>query len=101
MLLKRQQAHKAKKEFSIPSAEREWDMQSEAALFVILEHLTKKYDVYIFSSERAYEFLASKFDNVFEIGGFNTVYENNVVRTKKTFFKALKANPTNLKEGYN
>ena len=68
---------------------------------VILEHLTKKHDVYIFSSERAYEFLASKFDNVFEIGGFNTVYENNVVRTKKTFFKALKANPTNLKEGYN
>ncbi len=68
---------------------------------VILEHLTKKYDVYIFSSERAYEFLSNKFDNVFEIGGFNTVYENNVVRTKKTFFKALKANPTNLKEGYN
>ncbi len=68
---------------------------------VILEHLTKKYDVYIFSSERAYTFLAEKFDNVFEIGGFNTVYENNVVRTKKTFFKALKANPTNLKEGYN
>ena len=68
---------------------------------VILEHLTKKYDVYIFSSERAYEFLNNKFDNVFEIGGFNTVYENNVVRTKKTFFKALKANPTNLKEGYN
>ena len=68
---------------------------------VILEHLTKKYDVYIFSSERAYEFLNEKFDNVFEIGGFNTVYENNVVRTKKTFFKAMKANPTNLKEGYN
>ena len=34
---------------------------------VILEHLTKKYDVYIFSSERAYEFLSNKFDNVFEI----------------------------------
>lgn len=68
---------------------------------VILEHLIKKYDVYIFSSERAYEFLSQKFDNVYEIGGFNTVYENNVVRTKKTFFKALKANPTNLKEGYN
>ncbi|AMK14917.1 MJ1255/VC2487 family glycosyltransferase [Methanobrevibacter olleyae] len=67
---------------------------------VILEHLTKKYDVYIFSSDRSYKFLSRKFDNVFEIGGFNTVYENNVVRTKKTFFKALKANPTNLKEGY-
>ena len=57
---------------------------------VILEHLIKKYDVYIFSSDRAYKFLSEKFDNVFEIGGFNTVYENNVVRTKKTFFKALK-----------
>lgn len=68
---------------------------------VILEHLIKKHDVYIFSSDRAYKFLSEKFDNVFEIGGFNTVYENNVVRTKKTFFKALKANPTNLKEGYN
>ena len=68
---------------------------------VILEHLIKKYDVYIFSSERAYQFLSEKFDNVYEIGGFNTVYENNVVRTKKTFFKAVKANPTNLKEGYN
>lgn len=68
---------------------------------VIIEHLIKKYDVYIFSSERAYTFLASKFDNVYEIGGFNTVYENNVVRTKKTFLKAVKANPTNLKEGYN
>lgn len=68
---------------------------------VIIEHLIKKYDVYIFSSERAYEFLSQKFDNVFEIGGFNTVYENNVVRTKKTFFKAMKANPTNLKDGYN
>lgn len=68
---------------------------------VILEHLTKHHDVYIFSSERAYKFLSEKFDNVYEIGGFNTVYENNVVRTKKTFFKAMKANPTNLKEGYN
>ena len=68
---------------------------------VILEHLTKEHDVYIFSSDRAYKFLSEKFDNVYEIGGFNTVYENNVVRTKKTFFKALKANPTNLKEGYN
>ena len=67
---------------------------------VILEELTKKHDVYIFSSERAYKYLDSKFDNVFEIGGLNTVYENNVVRTKKTFFKALKANPTNMKEGY-
>ncbi|MDO5850057.1 MAG: glycosyltransferase family protein [Methanobacteriaceae archaeon] len=67
----------------------------------ILEELTKKHDVYIFSSERAYQYLDSKFDNVYEIGGFNTVYENNTVNNTKTFLKALKANPTNLKEGYN
>ena len=68
---------------------------------VILNELTKKHDVYIFSSERAYQYLDSKFDNVFEIGGFNTVYENNTVNNRKTFLKALKTNPTNLKEGYN
>lgn len=67
----------------------------------ILEELTKKHDVYIFSSERAYQYLDSKFDNVYEIGGFNTVYENNTVNNTKTFLKALKTNPTNLKEGYN
>jgi len=67
---------------------------------VILKYLCEKYDVYIFSSDRAYKFLSEKFDNVYEIGGFNTVYENNKVRTKKTLFKALKTNPTNLKEGY-
>lgn len=68
---------------------------------VILEELTKKHEVYIFSSDRAYQYLDSKFDNVFEIGGFNTVYENNTVNNTKTFLKALKTNPTNLKEGYN
>lgn len=67
---------------------------------VLIEELSKKHDVYVFSSERAYTYLNDKFENVFEIGGFNTVYENNIVRTKKTFFKALKTNPTNLKEGY-
>ena len=64
---------------------------------VILEELTKKHEVYIFSSDRAYQYLDSKFDNVFEIGGFNTVYENNTVNNTKTFLKALKTNPTNLK----
>jgi uncharacterized protein (TIGR00661 family) len=67
---------------------------------VIIEELIKHHEVYIFSSNRAYEYLNGKFDNVFEIGGFNTVYENNKVRNKKTFFNAVKTNPTNLKEGY-
>lgn len=68
---------------------------------VIISHLKKKYDVFVFSSDRAYKYLNEKFDNVYEIGGFNTVYENNKVNDKKTLFKAIKANPINLKEGYN
>ncbi len=67
---------------------------------VVIDELKKNHEVYVFSSNRAYEYLNSKFDNVYEIGGFNTVYENNKVRSKKTLFKAVKTNPTNLKEGY-
>ncbi|WP_297897957.1 MJ1255/VC2487 family glycosyltransferase [Methanobrevibacter sp.] len=72
---------------------------------VILEKLTKeenkdKYEIYIFSSDRAYKYLNSKFDNVFEIGGFNTVYENNEVKNKRTLLNAIKTTPNNLKENY-
>jgi uncharacterized protein (TIGR00661 family) len=72
---------------------------------VILEELTnkknkEKYEVYIFSSDRAYQYLKNKFDNVFEIGGFNTVYENNAVKNKKTLLNAIKSTPNNLKENY-
>ncbi|MDR0911148.1 MAG: glycosyltransferase [Methanobrevibacter sp.] len=67
---------------------------------VIIEELLKYYDVWIFSSDRAYKYLNEKFDNVYEIGGFNTVYENNEVKNKKTLLKAAKIAPSNLKEGY-
>ena len=67
---------------------------------VVIKELKKHHDVYVFSSNRAYEYLNEKFDNVYEIGGFNTIYENNKVRNKKTLFRAVKTNPTNLKEGY-
>ncbi|MDR0900113.1 MAG: teichoic acid biosynthesis protein, partial [Methanobrevibacter sp.] len=67
---------------------------------VIIEELIKKYDVMIFSSDRAYKYLNKKFDNVYEIGGFNTVYENNEVKNRKTLFNAIKETPNNLKEGY-
>jgi uncharacterized protein (TIGR00661 family) len=72
---------------------------------VILEELTKKenqdkYEIYIFASDRGYEYLKDKFDNVFEIGGFNTVYENNVVKNRKTFLNAIKSTPANLRENY-
>ncbi|WP_298501763.1 MJ1255/VC2487 family glycosyltransferase [uncultured Methanobrevibacter sp.] len=67
---------------------------------VIVERIKEKYDVYIFSSDRAYEYLSSKFDNVYEIGGFNTVYINNKVNNLKTLADAIKRNPTNIKVGY-
>ena len=67
---------------------------------VIVDRIKEKYDVYLFSSDRAYEYLSSKFDNVYEIGGFNTVYINNKVNNLKTLSNALKRNPTNIKVGY-
>ena len=67
---------------------------------VIVDKIKDDYDVYLFSSDRAYEYLNSKFDNVYEIGGFNTVYINNKVNNLKTLSNALKRNPTNIKVGY-
>lgn len=67
---------------------------------VIIDRIKDKYDVYIFSSDRAYKYLNEKFDNVYKIGGFNTVYINNKVSNTKTLINALKHNPLNIKEGY-
>ncbi|RBQ24097.1 Glycosyltransferase AglE [Candidatus Methanobinarius endosymbioticus] len=72
---------------------------------VIVEELTNeekkaKSEICIFSSDRAYKYLKSKFDNVYEIGGFNTVYENNAVKNKRTLLNAIKSTPNNLKENY-
>lgn len=67
---------------------------------VIIDRIKDKYDVYIFSSDRAYKYLNEKFDNVYKIGGFNTVYINNKVINTKTLINALKRNPLNIKEGY-
>ncbi len=67
---------------------------------VIIDRIKEKYDIYIFSSDRAYTYLNSKFDNVYKIGGFNTVYINNKVNNLKTLSSALKRNPTNVKIGY-
>lgn len=67
---------------------------------VIIDKIKSKYDVHIFSSSRAFLYLNEKFDNVYEIGGFNTIYEENKVSNKKTFYQALKNNPQNIKDGY-
>ena len=67
---------------------------------VIIDRIKDKYDVYIFSSDRAYKYLNEKFDNVYKIGGFNTIYINNKVSNTKTLMNAIKRNPLNIKEGY-
>ena len=67
---------------------------------VIIDRIKDKYDVYIFSSDRAYKYLNEKFDNVYKIGGFDTVYINNKVSNTKTLINALKRNPLNIKEEY-
>ena len=67
---------------------------------VIIDRIKDKYEVHIFSSDRAYEYLNSKFDNVYKIGGFNTVYINNKVNDLQTLANALRRNPTNMKIGY-
>ena len=67
---------------------------------VIIDRIKDKYDIHIFSSDRAYKYLSSKFDNVYEIGGFNTVYINNKVSNMQTLANAIKRNPTNMKIGY-
>jgi uncharacterized protein (TIGR00661 family) len=67
---------------------------------VIVEGINEKYEVHIFTYGRAYEYLNGKFDNVYEIGGFNTVYINNKVSNTQTLISALKRNPDNLKASY-
>lgn len=65
---------------------------------VLLNHLTKNNEVHIFASDRAYDYLSAHFDNVYKIGGFNTVYEDNTVQNTKTFIKGMKDLPGDLKK---
>ena len=64
---------------------------------VIIEHLSKDNEVIIFASERAYDFLSEKFDNVYYIEGFNTVYTKNKAEYRSTFVAGMKDLPKNLK----
>ncbi|RAP54214.1 MAG: teichoic acid biosynthesis protein [Methanosphaera sp. rholeuAM130] len=69
---------------------------------VVIEYLINEgYDVLVFASDRAYDYLNGKFDNIYYIGGFNTVYENNSVRNKKTFAYNMKDVPSDLKNNMN
>jgi uncharacterized protein (TIGR00661 family) len=64
----------------------------------ILNYLKSNYEVYIFASERAYQYLSERFENVYEIGGFNTVYEENAVHNTKTFIKGMKGLSKDLRK---
>lgn len=69
---------------------------------VVIEYLINEgYDLIVFASDRAYDYLSNKFDNVYYIGGFNTVYENNSVKNKKTFAYNMKDVPSDLKNNMN
>ncbi len=63
---------------------------------VIIKHLKEKNEVIIFAHGRAYDYLLEKFDNVYQIEGFNTVYESNQVNSTKTFFNGIKDLPQDL-----
>ena len=63
---------------------------------VIIDHLLKKNDVTIFASDRAYQYLSRKYSDVYEIEGFNTVYEENQVKNRRTFIKNIKNVPQDL-----
>lgn len=69
---------------------------------VVIEYLINEgYDLIVFASDRAYQYLSNKFENVYEIGGFNTVYEDNRARYKKTFVYNMKDVPSDLKNNIN
>lgn len=68
---------------------------------VIIEHLLKDNEVIIFASERAYDYLSSKFNNVYYIEGFNTVYTKNRAKYTSTFIAGMKDLPRNLKRNMN
>lgn len=63
---------------------------------VLIEHLLENNEVIIFASDRAYKYLSNKFDDVYEIEGFNTVYEDNKVNNTKTFIRNMKYLPLDL-----
>lgn len=64
---------------------------------VIIEHLLEDNEVIIFASERAYDYLSRKFDNVYYIEGFNTVYTKNKAEYRSTFIAGMKDLPKNLR----
>ncbi len=69
---------------------------------VILDHLTKKHEVYVVASGRAYDFLSARFPNVQKIWGFTIAYEENAVSALRTAMQnvtgAVKGWPENVRQ---
>jgi len=64
---------------------------------VIINHLLKENEVIIFASDRAYDYLSQKFENVYYIEGFNTVYVENSAKYTSTFIAGMKDLPKSLR----
>lgn len=67
---------------------------------VIIKHLLKENDVVIFAGGRAFDYLSKKFDNVYYIEVFNTVYNENRAEYTSTFFSVVKDLPKSLKYNF-
>lgn len=69
---------------------------------IVIEYLINEgFDLIVFASDRAYQYLTNKFENVYEIGGFNTVYKDNKAVYEKTFVNNMKDVPSDLKNNIN
>lgn len=67
---------------------------------VIIKHLLKENEVVIFAGGRAFEYLSKKFDNVYYIEVFNTIYNENRAEYTSTFFSVIKDLPKSLKYNF-
>lgn len=67
---------------------------------VIIKHLLKENEVVIFAGGRAFEYLSKKFDNVYYIEVFNTIYNENKAEYASTFFSVVKDLPKSLKYNF-
>ncbi|MBM4240519.1 MAG: glycosyltransferase [Euryarchaeota archaeon] len=65
---------------------------------VIIKYLLEKNEVIIFASGRAHKYLSERYNNVYSIYGFNTVYKENSVNNTQTFLKAMRNLPRDLKD---
>lgn len=65
---------------------------------VILDALTKKHEVQVVVSGRAYDFLSARFPNVHKIWGATLAYEDNAVSKLKTALQNAKAAVSGIPE---